>query len=124
MLALTEAQVAAFRDDGYILLERAIDPADLQPLICELEEVVDRKAREAYAEGRLPDLFAEEPFDRRLAKIGRALGDPDPFLAAFEGKSHKTDGLFSIMTYPALLDIVEALIGPEILSHPQFNLRA
>lgn len=32
--------------------------------------------------------------------------------------------MFAVLTHPALLDIVESLIGPEILAHPQFNLRA
>jgi ectoine hydroxylase-related dioxygenase (phytanoyl-CoA dioxygenase family) len=32
--------------------------------------------------------------------------------------------MFAIFTHPALLDVAESLIGPEILAHPQFNSRA
>ena len=31
--------------------------------------------------------------------------------------------MFAVQTHPAILDIVESLIGPEILAHPQFNIR-
>ena len=32
--------------------------------------------------------------------------------------------MFTLRTAPALLDVVESLIGPEILAHPQFNYRS
>ena len=31
--------------------------------------------------------------------------------------------MFTLRTSPVLLDATEALIGPEILAHPQFALR-
>ena len=30
---------------------------------------------------------------------------------------------FKLRTWPSLLDVVESIIGPEILAHPQFNIR-
>jgi phytanoyl-CoA hydroxylase len=119
-----EQYVAAFKEEGFLILKELLDPGDFQPLIAELDAVVDRLARQAHAEGRLRELYAEEPFERRLARIGEELADPDAFLAQIEGKGHKTAGLFAIMTHPNILDLVESLIGPEILAHPQFNLRA
>ncbi len=40
------------------------------------------------------------------------------------GKHLKTSGLFSIIKQRAVLDIVESVIGPEILAHPQYNVQA
>ena len=40
------------------------------------------------------------------------------------GKQHKGAGLFHLLTHPRILAVVESVIGPEILVHPQFNLRA
>jgi ectoine hydroxylase-related dioxygenase (phytanoyl-CoA dioxygenase family) len=113
-----------FREEGYLLLENVIPPGDLQPLIQEFEEVIEAKAQELYAQGLLEDLFEDEPFDRRLARLYESMQDGSPLWRAVQGKHHKTAGMFSIVTHSALLDIVESLIGAEILAHPQFNSRA
>lgn len=57
MNGLNKEQIAFFRENGYLLLEKALDPADFQPLIAELEAVVDRRAREAQTAGRLTNIF-------------------------------------------------------------------
>ena len=89
---------------------------------------MDQNAREAQAEGQLSELFEDEPFERRLARMVESIADPsdtsfsDTFFEGLHGKL-KTEGMFAVQTHPAILDIVESLIGPEILAHPQFNIR-
>ena len=101
---------------------------DLQQLISELNETVDQNAREAQTKGELSELFEDEPFERRLARIVESVTDPsdtsfsDTLFEGLHGKL-KTEGMFIVQTHPAILDIVESLIGPEILAHPQFNIR-
>jgi len=124
MAVLTGTQIAQFHDLGYVLIERALPASDLQPLIHEFEEAVDRTARRCFEAGTLRALYADASFERRLALLAGATDDLSPILTAFEGKAHKTAGMFALMTHPVLLDIVEGLIGPEILAHPQFNVRA
>ena len=51
------------------------------------------------------------------------MDDPSDLLPQVNGKL-RTPGMFQILTEPALLDVVESMIGPEILAHPQFNIRA
>lgn len=46
-----------------------------------------------------------------------------PTLSAVAQKKHTTAGMFRLITHPWILDAVESVIGPEILVHPQFNLR-
>lgn len=124
MTALTNAQIKQFHEQGYILIEKVYEPEDLQPLRDELSKIVEQRARELHAVGLLRNRCDDEPFERRLAKLCAQVEDRSALLSAFEGKVHKTEGLFRVMTHSGLLDIVEALIGPEILAHPQFNLRA
>ncbi len=124
MPGLNATQIERFLEEGYLLLENVIPPDDFQPLIRELEDVIEAKARELRAQGLLPDLFEEEPFDRRLARLYASMKDGSALWRAVQGKHHKTAGMFAVVTHPALLDIVESLIGPEILAHPQFNHRA
>src|SRR5262249_23425560 len=97
-----------------------------QPLIREFETIIDDRARRAYQAGRLADRFEGEPFDRRLARLYEAMLNEDAgeLWQAVHGKRQKTAGMFAVITHPALLDVVESLIGPEILAHPQFNSRA
>ena len=123
MSGLTEQQLACFREEGYLLVEDAIDPSVFQWLRAELDEGIDAFARAALADGRLSDAHAEEPFERRLHLLALQLADPAPMLALGRGKQ-RTPGMFQIYTCPSLLDIVESVIGPEVLAHPQFNIRA
>ena len=128
MGGLNSEQIAFYKDQGYLLVEDVIPVEDLRQLISELNETVDQNAREAQAEGQLSELFEDEPFERRLARMVESVADPsdtsfsDTLFEGLHGKL-KTEGMFAVQTHPAILDIVESLIGPEILAHPQFNIR-
>ena len=123
MSGLTPQQLDFYREQGYLLVEDALDPAVFDLLRSEVEEVVDGFAREALADGRITEPHEEEPFERRLHRLALDLGDPEPLLALVRGKM-RSPGMFRIYACEALLDIVESVIGPEILAHPQFNIRA
>lgn len=127
MAGLSADQIVSYKEQGYLLVEDVIPPADFQTLIDELNATVDRNVHEAHAEGLLADLFEDEPFERRLARAAAALGDPGTSLDAliFQGLTGKlkTEGIFRVATHPEILDIVESMIGGEILAHPQFNIR-
>ena len=123
MPGLTERQLDLYKQQGYLLTEEVFDPSLFDTLKRELDGMVSAAAQRAHAEGRLDDLFENEPFSRRLARVAEALGHPEELLRPFHGKL-RTPGMFEIVTAPAILDIVESVIGPEILAHPQFNLRA
>lgn len=122
MSGLTPRQVEFFREQGYLVVEDAFDPAVLRPLERELSARIDAAARAEQAAGHLSDLCAAEPFRRRIAALAAQLADPAPLLRPVQGKL-RTSGMFAVYTCPQLLDIVESVIGPEILAHPQFNAR-
>ena len=121
---LTDHQKDQYLEDGFLPIEGLFDPASLDPLIAELNEVVDAWAERYHEEGRLSERFADKPFERRLYRIHEAMdGQCGELLEAVLGK-RKTAGMFHVMALPGILDVVESLIGPEILVHPQFNSRA
>ena len=124
MAGLSEKQLSTYLNDGYLLLEDVLAHADLQPLIDDITAEIDRKAREARFDGELPDPFENAPFDRRLARLRDTMDDASEIERAVTGKRLKTAGMFAVITHPAILDIVESVIGPEILAHPQFNCQA
>jgi ectoine hydroxylase-related dioxygenase (phytanoyl-CoA dioxygenase family) len=124
MTGLTPAQIAFFKEQGYLSLPEFIDPSVFGPLIAEFEAIIDDYTERAFAEGKLKDRFQGAPFDRRMALLYEAMGDIPELWRAVHGKNQKTAGMFAVITHPRFLDAVESLIGPEILAHPQFNSRA
>ena len=124
MAGLNQSQLFTFLNDGYLLLEDVLAPGDLQPLIDDIDAGIDRKAQEACKGGRLRDGFEDAPFDRRLACLCAAMDDASEIEKTVTGKRLKTAGMFGVITHPAILDVVESVIGSEIFAHPQFNCQA
>jgi phytanoyl-CoA hydroxylase len=130
MPGLTQTQIEAVRTDGYLVIEEAFPHSDLDAMTSEFTETVIRNAARAVEQGLIEKTFPDEPFETQLARIVESAPDPkaadEPASALFNdirGKL-KSSSMFQIMTHPDLLDIVESLIGPEILVHPQYNVRA
>ena len=124
MAGLNKMQLAFYKEEGYLLLDALLPEEAYRPLVDEFNAVIDQKARHAQAAGQLEELFEDAPFESRLAQICAALGTGKGLVGEILGKDHKTAGLFYLLTHPSLLDVVESVIGSEILVHPQFNLRA
>ena len=121
---LTEQQKTFYMENGYLPIERLFNPDLLTPLIAELNQVVAGWALIYEAEGRLSDRYDNEPFERRLFKMQEAMNGACPEVRQAISGKRKTPGMFHVMTLSPILDVVESLIGPEIMSHPQFNSRA
>ena len=123
--ALTDDQVRRFREDGFLIIRDLLPRAAIKPLIGELEQKVEDAVQEAVAEGCLDaaDTCDNASFDQRLALVSRACTEEGWFWHRLQGKQHKTAGMFTLRTCPALLDVAESLIGPEIYAHPQTVLR-
>ena len=88
------------------------------------------QAAELLRRGAISDAFPSAPFSHRLALLSAEAHDPaiseELWSASMRGnpKHMKTAGMFGIVTYPPLLDVVESVCGAEILAHPQSNCRA
>lgn len=130
MPGLTQKKLDAFRHDGYLVVEDAIPPADLDPLIDEFNQSVEANAQEAKSQGLIKQTFDDHPFPTRLARIVEASPDPEAaddidgvLFRNLRGKL-RSPAMFNLLSHPNLLDIVASVIGEEILVHPQFNVRA
>ena len=120
-MKLNDEQIAQFATDGYLLLRGALADADLDPIIAEYQEYIGRRAEGLLAEGKISDLYADEPFDRRLVSICRE--DREIYkeldIMYFRGRAS-----FEFLVNDNLLDMVEALVGPEITCSPIQHTRA
>ena len=123
-LSLTEEQVSAFRRDGMLVVEDVVPEALRRRIEAEYEERLDalcagwglrprgdffETLRAAHGAGH--DWFT--PLDISLP-AGEILTDT-PF--------HAGPAVFDLLTEPAILDVAEDLIGPELTSNPIQHVR-
>lgn len=115
------------------MLEGLLDPReDLQPLFDDYSALLDELAERWYAEGALSDTYQHLPFGRRFVEIIRESGRPysqhfDISLPLGgitpETPIHLSAAVFDLLRNPRLLDAVEEVVGPEILSNPIQHVR-
>jgi ectoine hydroxylase-related dioxygenase (phytanoyl-CoA dioxygenase family) len=120
--SLTPEQLASYNTNGYIVLENLLDDADMAPPRGAMMEKVDEIANYLFKAGLVTDLYFDEPFPTRLARLFEGLSDAD-FLKWDRGWRDRKPGYFELMSNPKILDAVESLIGPEIFSNPVYNVR-
>ena len=120
-MGLTETQIEQFNEDGYLLLRQVLEDSDLDPIIEEYEDHIDRRARELLAEGKISDLHESASFNRRLALICEENQEmyPELDIMHFRGRAS-----FEFLGNDRLMDMVECLVGPEITCSPIQHTRA
>ena len=72
---VTEEHLRFYEEEGYVVLEGALTKEDLEPIIQDYTAVVDEKARELHSEGKIENLYADEPFESRMARVAEEARD-------------------------------------------------
>ena len=72
-MKLTTEQIEEFQTRGVLIAKNALTDEDLQPVIDEICEFIDRRALELKAEGKIEDLCEDEPFETRYGTTFRAM---------------------------------------------------
>jgi hypothetical protein len=133
---LSEPQREQFRRDGYCIVRGVWDPSrDFGPVREAYSNFIDAVAPGYLGDGsdELAD-FAERPLSQRLALLtaasrGRVFDHIDPMLQLHmrdyrrrrDLPSAQLPEIFALMRHPALLGLVEGLIGPEISASPVYH---
>lgn len=120
-MALTEQQVRTFRADGVVVVEDLLTDGDLAPVIDEYTAWVDRRAADLASDGKLADLCAGAPFERRLGLLYSQVSGITQGMDIMEARG---PAIFAFLRCPRLLDAVESLVGPEITCSPIQHIRA
>ena len=133
MAHLTEAQVAHFKEQGYLVVEDVLDPEqDIDPVIEEYAGVLDHLAQDLYAKGEISSMYDDLPFGDRLTKIytesGRVHAQYFDFSLPQQNVQPDTPmwvgpQVFHLLRNERLLDAIESLIGSEIYSNPVQHVR-
>jgi len=109
--------------NGYFIENDLLSATDLQPLIRDIENEIDNSLINRRVS--VDTMKAEDAsFEKRLHKLETEIDNGFMIRKSVTGKHLKSAGLLDLANNKKLLDIVEGLVGPEILFHPQYNIQA
>ncbi|MEX0885498.1 MAG: phytanoyl-CoA dioxygenase family protein [Phycisphaeraceae bacterium] len=120
MPGLSENQKAFFHREGYLMVPDVFDDADLQPPIDDINRAIDERVATLMAEGKLSRDYAEEDFERRMARISEETDELA--LSMWDGRLNGP-GFFELITNDKLLDVAESLCGEELIASSVYRLR-
>jgi len=109
-----------FNDQGYVKLQDFLGTSVVAQARSAMEELVDQHAQQLVSSGKIASEMRQEPFETRFFRLYE--NDLDDAPKSFRRELHLV-GLFDLFFNPALLDVVEALIGPEIRLYPNYSAR-
>ena len=117
---LTTEQLEQFDREGFVVVEGVFEDADLQPVIDEITEAVEVRARELVAAGELSRTYEEYGFETRLAYISQ---ETDKLARSIWDGTLAGPAFFGLISNPKLLDVAEQLCGPELIASSVYRLR-
>lgn len=120
MAGLTSEQNRLYEQEGYVLLKGLFDPEELQPLVQEIEDAVDRVGREYHAKGLVRSLYDEEGFAHRFLRMAE---DCEDIYDELVGSRLMGPALFGLLSHAKLLDIAQDIVGPEVHCEGRHRLR-
>lgn len=119
-----------FDEYGCMVVEDVLSAADIEALRDDYASLLDNLALRFFDEGKIPSIFADLPFEQRLTAIMTQTSDNlyDYFdislsIANPTGPVHLSEAVFNLIRHPRIVDVVETLIGGEILANPIQHVR-
>ncbi len=109
-----------FDDQGYVKLVGFLDTDVVAQARAAMAELVEQHAQRLRASGKIENTMDEESFETRFFRLYERRLDDAP--KSFRRELH-LPGLFDLFFNPGLLDVVEALLGPEIRLYPNYTAR-
>ncbi len=117
---LSSSQMLFFDREGYLVVADLFSAADLQPVIDEVQEEIDRRARELVRQGKLSRAYEEEDFLHRLTRI---TAEHDAVFKGILAGQLCGPAIFNLIRNPRLLDVAEQMCGPELIASSVYRLR-
>ncbi|XP_076090854.1 putative alpha-ketoglutarate-dependent hypophosphite dioxygenase [Mytilus galloprovincialis] len=118
---LPESMIKQYFEKGYVIVEDFFKPEELEPCKRDIEKLVDEVAQKLYTAGKIKGLFKDYGFYERLTKL-EAEFPGSTVLILKQGYMPKA--FQQLWSNERLLNVVEQLIGPDIVGHPVWNLRS
>ncbi|GGG18887.1 phytanoyl-CoA dioxygenase family protein [Paenibacillus abyssi] len=120
-MGLTHEQIVDFQTNGYLIAEDVLTDAELQPVIDEINQIIDERARRLKSEGKITELYENEPFERRIILLSEQSKEITKNLDIMFTLG---EAMFDFLRNDRLLNVVESLLGREISCNPIQHMRA
>src|SRR5687768_9685443 len=118
---LSPEQMEFFDREGYVIVEGLFSDGDLQPVIDEIHQEVNRRARDLVAQGELSRTYEEQGFERQLAHISR---ETDKVAMGIWSGVLAGPALFDLIRNAKVLDVAEQVCGSsELIASAVYRLR-
>lgn len=132
MMQAQQTLYNTFMAQGYLVVEDILTPTEVQALVNDYTHLLNIRAQQFYEQGKIPSTFSDLPFDQRLAAILNQSSEnlfhyfdislPNENITE-ETPYHLSRPVFDMIKNPRILDIIEELIGGEILANPIQHVR-
>lgn len=119
-MSFTTDERACFDRDGVVVARDIVDADVLEAVRTTCADAVDDIARQWHDAGLLDDLFADEPFDTRWAKMRAAV---PPKLPTSWRQVLAGPAVYALWRTPAVLGRIRELVGDEVYAHGVWNGR-
>ena len=120
-MQLTPAQLEQYFEDGFLIVEDVLEPADLQPSMDAIAGLVDDFAERLYEAGRISQKYSDLDFHHRLAAIEKE--HPETSVLVHQ-HAVLPKALAELWSSDKLIDMIGQIIGPDIAGHPIWNIRS
>lgn len=111
--------VMEFREKGYSVLRDILTAQELERIRTVISDEVARRANELYAQGAIPETFEHLPFSRRWIEICKLHSQKEKGW----NRSIFSKAIYDLCTNAKLLDIIEDMIGPEVMVNGDYWVR-
>lgn len=133
MSCISEQQMAQYEAQGFVIVEGFLDVADdIQPVLDEYAQVLDRLATQLYHDRKISTLYKTLPFGERLTKVYAESGEVHSQYFDFSLPQNGVDAhtpfwagpaVFDLIRNEKLLDAAACFVGDEIYSNPVQHIR-
>ncbi|MFL4469545.1 phytanoyl-CoA dioxygenase family protein [Tateyamaria armeniaca] len=127
---LTEAQVTQFFSEGYLVVENVLPGSVLDAVRAEYSDLMDGLYAGWQAEGRVPDGEGLDFWGKLGASYAAGCDWFQPMDISLPGDQiapdtpmHFGPAIFDLVMHDGILDLAEALIGPELTLNPIQHVR-
>lgn len=120
MSRLSEDQLNFFHTEGYLVAREIIPESYLLNLQDEIAGVIDDTANELQREGKITELREDLDFLHRTTAL---YDQSTEIIRNINSGSHAGKAIFELIACPDLLDVVEQLLGQEIIASSVYRIR-
>ncbi|ELU10156.1 hypothetical protein CAPTEDRAFT_219502 [Capitella teleta] len=117
---LTQQRIEQFYKDGFLVVKDFFDVEELEPCKTAIEGFVEELAQKLYNGGKIDRLYEEFGVFQRLTELEKAWPGANVLLFK-QGKL--PEEFMTLWSNEKLLNMVEQIVGPDIIGHPVWNLR-